>query len=54
MLTSKDDGLSEEVKHKRWEQLTFGLHDAIQHFDERLIFFNSWINAYPLSRAWCM
>ena len=53
-LTSKDDGLPDELKHKRWDQLTFGLHDAIQHFDDRLIFFNSWLNPYPLSRAWCV
>lgn len=53
-LTSKDDGLSDTVKQERWEQLTFGLHDAIQHFDDRIIFFNSWLNPYPLSRAWCV
>ena len=53
-LTKKDEGLPEQLKQKQWDQLTYELHDAIQHFDDRLIFFNSWLNPYPLSRAWCV
>ncbi|CAK9026913.1 Superoxide dismutase [Mn], partial [Durusdinium trenchii] len=42
LLTNPDEELADEVVAQRDSLLTSGLHEAIQRFDERLIFFDKW------------
>ncbi|CAK9015264.1 Nephrocystin-3, partial [Durusdinium trenchii] len=49
-LLTEDESVAEE----RAALLTSGFHLAIEWFDERLFFFDSWSKPKPLTRAWCI
>ncbi|CAK9102754.1 Nephrocystin-3, partial [Durusdinium trenchii] len=49
-LLTEDESVAEE----RAALLTSGFHVAIEWFDERLFFFDSWSKPKPLTRAWCI
>ncbi|GBG28694.1 Kinesin light chain 3 [Hondaea fermentalgiana] len=51
LLTSEDQ--DDEVRREREALLSTGLHQAIRRFDERIVFFDSWVDPTPLKRAWC-
>ncbi|CAK9114164.1 Kinesin light chain 1, partial [Durusdinium trenchii] len=54
LLTNPDEELPDDVVAQRDSLLTSGLHEAIQRFDERLIFFDKWDDPAPLRRSWCV
>ncbi|CAK9009991.1 Kinesin light chain 4 (KLC 4) (Kinesin-like protein 8) [Durusdinium trenchii] len=53
-LNQPDADLSDEVRQQRNDLLTHGLHAAIERFDERLVFFNSWDRPEVIGRLWCV
>ncbi|CAK9049129.1 Kinesin light chain 4 (KLC 4) (Kinesin-like protein 8), partial [Durusdinium trenchii] len=53
-LNQPDVDLSVEVRQQRNDLLTHGLHAAIERFDERLVFFNSWDRPEVIGRLWCV
>ncbi|CAK9105771.1 Nephrocystin-3, partial [Durusdinium trenchii] len=53
-LNQPDADLSEEVRRQRNDLLTYSLHAAIERFQERLVFFNSWDRPLVTGRLWCV
>ena len=51
-LTARD--LEDGVRKANEQQLTEGLHRAIENFDQRVMFMDKWDGAAPLTRAWCV
>ncbi|CAK9050315.1 Nephrocystin-3 [Durusdinium trenchii] len=49
LLTRRDDKLQ-----ARMEALTFGLHRAIDRFDQTVIYWDDLFDPVPLTRAWCV
>jgi len=54
LLTNSDRNLDEAVVQDRMDLLNHGLHEAIKHFDDRLVFFDKWKDPKPLKRSWCV
>ncbi|CAK9106462.1 Kinesin light chain (KLC) [Durusdinium trenchii] len=54
LLVRPDRELPDEIVAEREALLASGLHEAIQRFDERLIFFDTWDDPAPLRRSWCV
>lgn len=48
------DNESPQLLAQRYNLLTKHLHAAIEHFDERLVFFDSWLAPRALQRMWCV
>ena len=42
------------VRQQNEQQLSEGLHVAIAHFEERVLFMDKWDGAAALTRAWCV
>ncbi|GBG29834.1 Kinesin light chain 3 [Hondaea fermentalgiana] len=49
-----DQSAPADVMQARMDLLSRGLHEAIELFDERLIFFDKWESPTPLTRMWCV
>jgi len=54
LLTDMDESLPKDEMKRRYDCLTYGLHDAIDKFDNRFIYFDSWYSPVPLKRTWCV
>jgi len=54
LLTDLDKSIDNKEKQRRYDLLKFGLHDAIERFSNRFIYFDSWCDPAPLQRTWCV
>lgn len=51
-MTSEQN--ADEVRKQNEVELTTGLHRAIAHFEERVMFMDRWDSPTTLTRAWCI